>query len=99
LAAAACSETTIPELAISVFGEHATHRDFAARSATEGELPWLLFASRHQLASSFGAPRAYDLGHRSSPPFDWLKRFSKSYSAIERAALFHDTAVKAYRIA
>jgi hypothetical protein len=26
------------------------------------------------------------------------KRFSKSYSAFERAALFHDTAVCAYRI-
>jgi hypothetical protein len=27
-----------------------------------------------------------------------LKRFSKGYSAAERAALFHDTAVRAYRI-
>jgi L-fuconolactonase len=31
--------------------------------------------------------------------FNAFKRFSKGYSAAERAALFHDTAVKAYRIA
>ena len=30
--------------------------------------------------------------------FNSFKRFSKSYSAAERAALFHDTAVRAYRI-
>ncbi|HEX3882985.1 MAG TPA: amidohydrolase family protein [Stellaceae bacterium] len=31
--------------------------------------------------------------------FNAFKRFSKGYSASERAAMFHDTAVKAYRIA
>ena len=31
--------------------------------------------------------------------FNAFKRFSKDYSATERAALFHDTAVRAYRIA
>jgi len=31
--------------------------------------------------------------------FNAFKRFSKPYSASERAALFHDTAVRAYRIA
>jgi len=31
--------------------------------------------------------------------FNAFKRFSKPYSAAERAALFHDTAVHAYRIA
>ena len=31
--------------------------------------------------------------------FNAFKRFSKSYSPHERAALFHDTAVRAYRIA
>jgi L-fuconolactonase len=30
--------------------------------------------------------------------FNAFKRFSKGYSASERAALFHDTAVHAYRI-
>ena len=30
--------------------------------------------------------------------FNAFKRFSQGYSAVERAALFHDTAVKAYRI-
>jgi L-fuconolactonase len=30
--------------------------------------------------------------------FNAFKRFSSSYSASERAALFHDTAVRAYRI-
>jgi len=30
--------------------------------------------------------------------FNGFKRFSRSYSASERAALFHDTAVRAYRI-
>jgi predicted TIM-barrel fold metal-dependent hydrolase len=30
--------------------------------------------------------------------FNAFKRFSKNYSAAERAALFHDTAVRAYRI-
>jgi predicted TIM-barrel fold metal-dependent hydrolase len=30
--------------------------------------------------------------------FNAFKRFSKAYSASERAALFHDTAVRAYRI-
>jgi predicted TIM-barrel fold metal-dependent hydrolase len=30
--------------------------------------------------------------------FNAFKRFSKSYSASERGALFHDTAVHAYRI-
>jgi len=30
--------------------------------------------------------------------FNAFKRFSKGYSASERAALFHDTAVRAYRI-
>ena len=30
--------------------------------------------------------------------FNAFKRFSKSYSASERAALFHDTAARAYRI-
>ena len=30
--------------------------------------------------------------------FNAFKRFSKSYSASERAALFHDTAAWAYRI-
>jgi predicted TIM-barrel fold metal-dependent hydrolase len=30
--------------------------------------------------------------------FNGFKRFSKSYSSSERAALFHDTAVRAYRI-
>jgi hypothetical protein len=30
--------------------------------------------------------------------FNGFKRFSKSYSNSERAALFHDTAVRAYRI-
>jgi predicted TIM-barrel fold metal-dependent hydrolase len=30
--------------------------------------------------------------------FNAFKRFSKSYSASERSALFHDTAVRAYRI-
>jgi predicted TIM-barrel fold metal-dependent hydrolase len=30
--------------------------------------------------------------------FNAFKRFSKEYSAAERAALFHDTAVRAYRI-
>jgi len=30
--------------------------------------------------------------------FNAFKRFSKSYTASERAALFHDTAVRAYRI-
>jgi predicted TIM-barrel fold metal-dependent hydrolase len=30
--------------------------------------------------------------------FNGFKRFSKNYSASERAALFHDTAVRAYRI-
>ena len=30
--------------------------------------------------------------------FNAFKRFSKGYSATERAALFHDTAVRAYRI-
>ena len=30
--------------------------------------------------------------------FNSFKRFSKSYSSSERAALFHDTAVRAYRI-
>ncbi|MGH7094819.1 MAG: amidohydrolase family protein [Stellaceae bacterium] len=31
--------------------------------------------------------------------FNAFKRFSQSYSAAERAALFHDTALRAYRIA
>jgi predicted TIM-barrel fold metal-dependent hydrolase len=31
--------------------------------------------------------------------FNAFKRFSKGYSALERAALFHDTATRAYRIA
>jgi predicted TIM-barrel fold metal-dependent hydrolase len=31
--------------------------------------------------------------------YNAFKRFSRSYSASERAALFHDTAVRAYRIA
>jgi L-fuconolactonase len=31
--------------------------------------------------------------------FNAFKRFSKSYSAAERAAMFHDTAARAYRIA
>jgi len=31
--------------------------------------------------------------------FNAFKRFSKGYSASERAALFHDTAARAYRIA
>ena len=31
--------------------------------------------------------------------FNAFKRFSQGYSASERAAMFHDTAVKAYRIA
>jgi L-fuconolactonase len=31
--------------------------------------------------------------------FNAFKRFSQGYSAAERAALFHDTAVRAYRIA
>ena len=31
--------------------------------------------------------------------FNAFKRYSNSYSASERAALFHDTAVRAYRIA
>jgi L-fuconolactonase len=30
--------------------------------------------------------------------FNGFKRFSQAYSAAERAALFHDTAVEAYRI-
>ncbi len=30
--------------------------------------------------------------------YNAFKRFSKNYSAAERAALFHDTAIKAYRI-
>jgi len=30
--------------------------------------------------------------------FNAFKRFSKGYSASERAILFHDTAVRAYRI-
>jgi predicted TIM-barrel fold metal-dependent hydrolase len=30
--------------------------------------------------------------------FNAFKRFSKNYSPTERAAMFHDTAVKAYRI-
>ena len=30
--------------------------------------------------------------------FNAFKRYSKGYSAPERAALFHDTAVRAYRI-
>jgi hypothetical protein len=30
--------------------------------------------------------------------FNAFKRFSKNYTASERAALFHDTAVRAYRI-
>jgi predicted TIM-barrel fold metal-dependent hydrolase len=30
--------------------------------------------------------------------FNGFKRFSKSYSSSERAALFHDTAFRAYRI-
>ena len=30
--------------------------------------------------------------------YNAFKRFSKGYSASERAALFHDTAIKAYRI-
>jgi L-fuconolactonase len=30
--------------------------------------------------------------------FNAFKRFCKNYSASERAALFHDTAVRAYRI-
>jgi predicted TIM-barrel fold metal-dependent hydrolase len=30
--------------------------------------------------------------------FNAFKRFSKDYSASERAALFHDTAMRAYRI-
>jgi len=30
--------------------------------------------------------------------FNAFKRFSKGYSATERAALFHDTAARAYRI-
>jgi predicted TIM-barrel fold metal-dependent hydrolase len=31
--------------------------------------------------------------------FNAFKRFSKGYSPSERAALFHDTAARAYRIA
>jgi len=31
--------------------------------------------------------------------FNAFKRFSKSYSAAERANLLHDTATRAYRIA
>jgi predicted TIM-barrel fold metal-dependent hydrolase len=30
--------------------------------------------------------------------FNAFKRFSKGYTAAERAALFHDTAARAYRI-
>ena len=30
--------------------------------------------------------------------FNAFKRFSKAYSASERAALFHDTAARIYRI-
>jgi predicted TIM-barrel fold metal-dependent hydrolase len=30
--------------------------------------------------------------------FNAFKRFSRDYSAAERALLFHDTAVRAYRI-
>jgi hypothetical protein len=30
--------------------------------------------------------------------FNAFKRFSKNHSASERAALFHDTAIRAYRI-
>jgi predicted TIM-barrel fold metal-dependent hydrolase len=30
--------------------------------------------------------------------YNAFKRLSKGYSAVERTALFHDTAVRAYRI-
>ena len=38
------------------------------------------------------------VGHSYNVLFNAFKSLSKGYSAAERAAMFHDTAVRAYRI-
>lgn len=104
-ALAACPNVAVKlgGLGTAVFGYdfHERDRPPLSQELADAWRPWF-----HTCIELFGADRCMfesnfpvDKVSFSHPVlFNAFKRFSKDYSSTERAAMFHDTAVKAYRI-
>ncbi|MQG31769.1 MAG: amidohydrolase, partial [SAR202 cluster bacterium] len=83
------------------FGWHAREVPIGSEELAESMAPWM----RHCI-EQFGPDRC--MFESNFPPdkvsfsynvmYNAFKRLSKEYSAAERAALFHDTAVRVYGI-
>src|SRR5438445_103115 len=85
----------------SGFDWHTRHRPIGSEALAQAMAPFLAYGieqfgpDRCMFESNFPVDKVSFSHHIL---FNAFKRFSNSYSASERAALFHDTAARAYRI-
>ena len=89
-------------------GQPRTGYDWATRDIPIGseELAQTMAPYMHYVIEQFGPNRCMfesnfppdKVGHSYNILFNAFKRLSKGYSATERADMFHDTAVRAYRV-
>src|SRR5574341_226334 len=105
-AVAACPNVTIKLGGLGMprtgFDWHVRNKPIGSEELAQAMAPWLTYCieqfspNRCMFESNFPVDKVSFSHHIL---FNAFKRFSQGYSAAERAALFHDTAVRAYRIA
>jgi predicted TIM-barrel fold metal-dependent hydrolase len=84
------------------FGWHAREKPIGSEELAAAMAPYMTYCieqfgpERCMFESNFPVDKV-SFSHQIL--FNAFKRFSRGYSATERAALFHDTAARAYRIA
>ena len=104
-AVAACPNVTVklggmgmPRLG---FGWHARSVPIGSEELAEAMTPWMVYCieqfgpNRCMFESNFPPDK---VSHSYNVLYNAFKRLSKGYSADERAAMFHDTAMRIYRI-
>ena len=83
------------------FGWHARRVPIGSEELAEAMTPWMVYCieqfgpNRCMFESNFPPDK---VSHSYNVLYDAFKRLSKGYSADERAAMFHDTAMRIYRI-
>ena len=83
------------------FGWHAREKPVGSEELAEAMAPWFSYCieqfrpDRCMFESNFPPDK---VSYSYNVMYNAFKRLSKGYSASERAAMFHDTAVRVYRI-
>ena len=104
-AVAACPNVTLKLGGLGMprvgFGWHAREKPVGSEELAEAMAPWFSYCieqfrpDRCMFESNFPPDK---VSYSYNVLYNAFKRLSKGYSASERAAMFHDTAVRVYRI-